>query len=37
MEANAVSARVHGKGNLGAKPGGEAITEILLSVKERRA
>jgi threonyl-tRNA synthetase len=37
MDAEAVSARVHGKGNLGAKPRGEAIAEILLSIKERRA
>ena len=37
MEANAVSVRVHGKGNLGAKPGAEAVEEILLSIKERRA
>jgi threonyl-tRNA synthetase len=37
MEANAVSVRVHGKGNLGAKPRTEAIAEILLSIKERRA
>src|ERR1700730_4598692 len=36
MEANAVSVRVHGKGNLGAKSRGEAIAEILLSIKERR-
>jgi threonyl-tRNA synthetase len=36
MEANAVSVRVHGKGNLGAKPRGEAIAEILQSIKERR-
>ena len=36
MEANAVSVRVHGKGNLGAKPRSEAIAEILLSIKERR-
>jgi threonyl-tRNA synthetase len=36
MEANAVSVRVHGKGNLGAKPRAEAVTEILQSVKERR-
>jgi threonyl-tRNA synthetase len=35
MEANAVSVRVHGKGNLGAKPRAEAIAEILLSIKER--
>jgi threonyl-tRNA synthetase len=37
MDAEAVSVRVHGKGNLGAKPRGEAIAEILLSIKERRA
>jgi len=36
MEANAVSVRVHGKGNLGAKPRGEAIADILSSIKERR-
>jgi threonyl-tRNA synthetase len=37
MDANAVSVRVHGKGNLGAKPRGEAIAEILQSIRERRA
>ena len=37
MEADAVSVRIHRKGNLGAKPRGEAIAEILLSIKERRA
>jgi threonyl-tRNA synthetase len=37
MEADAVSVRVHGKGNLGAKPRAEAIAEILSSIKERRA
>jgi threonyl-tRNA synthetase len=37
MEAGAVSVRVHGKGNLGAKPRAEAISEILSSIKERRA
>jgi len=36
MEAGAVSVRVHGKGNLGAKPRAEALAEILLSIKERR-
>jgi threonyl-tRNA synthetase len=36
MEAGAVSVRVHGKGNLGAKPRAEAIAEILLAIKERR-
>jgi threonyl-tRNA synthetase len=37
MEANAVSVRVHGKGNLGAKPRAEAIAEILQAIRERRA
>src|SRR5438128_2377645 len=37
MEADAVSVRIHGKGNLGAKPRAEAIAEILLSIKERRS
>jgi threonyl-tRNA synthetase len=37
MEANAVSVRVHGKGNLGAKPSGEVMADILQSIKERRS
>jgi threonyl-tRNA synthetase len=37
LEADAVSLRVHGQGNLGAKPRAEAIAEILQSIKERRA
>jgi threonyl-tRNA synthetase len=37
MEADAVSVRIHGKGNLGAKPRAEAIAEILSSIKERRS
>ena len=37
MEANAVSVRVHGKGNLGARPRAEAIAEILAAIKERRS
>jgi threonyl-tRNA synthetase len=36
MEANAVSVRVHGKGNLGAKPRDEVIADILAAIKERR-
>ncbi|HAF03568.1 MAG TPA: threonine--tRNA ligase [Spartobacteria bacterium] len=36
MEADAISVRVHGKGNLGAKPRAEVIADILLSIKERR-
>jgi len=37
MEADAISVRVHGKGNLGAKPRSEVIADILQSIKERRA
>jgi threonyl-tRNA synthetase len=37
MEAGAVSVRVHGKGNLGAKPRADAIAEILDSIKARRS
>ena len=37
MEAGAVSVRIHGKGNIGAKPKGEVLADILASIKERRA
>ncbi len=37
MEAGAVSVRVHGKGNLGAKPRTDAIAELLQTIKERRS
>ncbi len=37
MEADAVSVRIHGKGNLGAKPRTETIAEILQAIKERRS
>jgi threonyl-tRNA synthetase len=37
MDAGAVSVRLHGKGNLGAKPKGEVVADILASIKERRA
>src|SRR6266513_29647 len=37
MESDAVSVRVHGKGNLGAKPRGEVIADIFASIKERRS
>jgi threonyl-tRNA synthetase len=37
LESNSVSVRVHGKGNLGAKPRAESIAEILAAIKERRA
>jgi threonyl-tRNA synthetase len=36
LEANAVSVRVHGKGNLGAQPRDQIIAELLSSIKERR-
>jgi threonyl-tRNA synthetase len=35
MEANAVSVRVHGKGNLGAKPRDEVMAAILQSISQR--
>jgi threonyl-tRNA synthetase len=37
MEAGNVSVRLHGEGNLGAKPKGEVIADILTAIKERRA
>ena len=37
LEAGAVSVRIHGKGNQGAKPRGEVIADLLLAIKERRA
>jgi threonyl-tRNA synthetase len=37
LEAGAVSVRLHGKGNVGAKPKGEVIADILLAIKERKA
>jgi len=36
MEANAVSVRVHGKGNLGAKPQAEVIADLLVAIRKRR-
>ena len=36
MEAGAVSVRVHGKGNLGAKPKADAVADILAAIRERR-
>src|SRR5207248_6995109 len=36
MQANAVSVRLHGKGNQGAKPKSEVIIEILTAIRERR-
>ncbi len=36
MEAGNVSLRLHGKGNIGAKPKADAVAEILVAIKERR-
>jgi threonyl-tRNA synthetase len=36
MEGGNVSVRLHGKGNIGAKPKAEVIADILASIKERR-
>ena len=36
MDAGNVSVRLHGKGNVGAKPKGEVVADILQSIKERR-
>ena len=36
MGADAVSVRVHGKGNLGSKPRAEVIADVLLSIEGRR-
>ena len=37
MEAGNVSVRVHGKGNLGAKPKGVVVADMLAAIRERRA
>jgi threonyl-tRNA synthetase len=37
LEAGNVSVRLHGKGNVGAKPTAEAVADILTAIKERRA
>jgi threonyl-tRNA synthetase len=36
LEADAVSVRLHGKGNVGAKPKVEAIADILRAIKDRQ-
>ena len=36
MDTGNVSLRVHGKGNLGAKPKAEVVADILAAIKERR-
>ena len=37
MDVGNVSARLHGKGNLGAKSKGEVVADILASIRKRRA
>ncbi|HEY5812337.1 MAG TPA: threonine--tRNA ligase [Terrimicrobiaceae bacterium] len=37
LEASAVSVRVHGRGNLGAKPRAEVVADLLAAIRERRA
>jgi len=37
MEAGAVSVRLHGKGNIGAKPKREVVADIIASIRERRS
>jgi threonyl-tRNA synthetase len=37
MEANNVSVRLHGKGNVGAKPKGEVVADLLQAIRERRS
>jgi len=35
MDTGSVSLRLHGKGNVGAKPKGEVVVEILAAIQER--
>jgi threonyl-tRNA synthetase len=37
LEAGAVSVRIHGQGNLGARPRDEVISNLLERIKERHA
>ncbi|MEK7675619.1 MAG: threonine--tRNA ligase [Verrucomicrobiota bacterium] len=37
MHAGNVSVRLHGKGNIGAKPKGEVVADILAAIRERRS
>jgi threonyl-tRNA synthetase len=37
MAANAVSVRLHGKGNIGAKPKAEVVADILQTIKDRKS
>ena len=36
LAANAVSVRIHGKGNLGVQPRAEAVAQILTAIRERK-
>ena len=36
LDAGNVSVRLHGKGNVGAKPKGEVVADVLAAIKERR-
>jgi threonyl-tRNA synthetase len=36
LEAGALSVRVHGKGNLGAKPRAEVVSDLLSAIRDRR-
>ena len=37
VEADAISVRVHGKGNLGARPRGKVISDLLRAIQTRAA
>ena len=37
LEAGVLSVRLHGKGNVGAKPRAEVVADLLAAIKERRA
>jgi threonyl-tRNA synthetase len=37
LEAGVLSVRVHGRGNLGAKPRAEVVSDMLTAIRERRA
>lgn len=37
IQAGNVSIRLHGRGNIGARPEAEVIAEILLAIEERRS
>ena len=37
QEANAVTVRIHGKGQQGVKPRAETVADVLSAIRERRA